>query len=163
MSAPGRLPRRAARLSAVQALYQMDVAGTDLNVAILEFEAHRFEETLDGVAYGEVDRAFFRDLLTGVMRTQKEVDPLVNAHLAKGWRLARIDSILRAILRSGAYEMLDRKDVPPRVIISEYVDVARAFFEGDEPKVVNAILDALARETRGAEIAAPAASPSRDA
>ncbi len=152
MTAHGHLSRRSARLSAVQALYQMDLAGTDLNLAILEFEAHRFEEQLDGVEYGAVDRAFFRDLLSGVVREQKQLDPLVNEHLAMGWRLGRIDSILRAILRSGAYEMMSRKDVPPRVIISEYVDVAHAFFDSEEPKVVNAILDALARELRPEEL-----------
>ncbi len=157
MTAAGHLSRRSARLSAVQALYQMDLAGTDLNLAILEFEVHRFDEVLDGVEYGVVDREFFRDLLSGVVREQKELDPLINAHLAKGWRLGRIDSILRAILRSGAYEMMSREDVPPRVIISEYVDVAHAFFEGEEPKVVNAILDALARELRPQELGLAAA------
>jgi N utilization substance protein B len=88
-----------------------------------------------------------------VVREQLRIDPLVDRHLAEGWRLNRVDSILRAILRAGAYEMLMRKDVPPRVVITEYVDLAHAFFDGEEPKVVNGILDRLGHEERPQEFA----------
>jgi transcription antitermination protein NusB len=140
--------RSAARLAAVQALYQMDMTAIDLNAVIAEFEAHRLGQEVEGCQYREAELAFFRDILEGVVRQQRVIDPLVDRHLAQGWRLNRVDSILRAILRGGAYEMLMRKDVPSRVVITEYVDLAHAFFEGEEPKVVNGILDKLAREIR---------------
>lgn len=141
-------PRSASRLSAVQALYQMDVASTDLNDVIEEFSSHRLGHEVDGDVYKEADNGFFQALVKGVVEHQKEIDPLLNDHLAEGWRLPRIDSILRAILRSGAFELLHRKDVPPKVVISEYIDVAHAFFEGEEPKVVNGVLDRIARKSR---------------
>jgi N utilization substance protein B len=145
--------RSAARLAAVQALYQMDMTAIDLTRVIAEFEAHRFGQEIEGCQYCDAEGAFFRDLVEGVVREQLTIDPLIDRHLAEGWRLNRIDSILRAILRAGAYEILIRGDVPPRVVISEYVDLAHAFFEGDEPKVVNGILDKLAREARPADFA----------
>jgi N utilization substance protein B len=158
--------RGAARLAAVQALYQMDLAQTDLNEVIAQFEAHRFAAPAErGEAGGErgepedcrladVDIAFFGALLKGVVRWQREIDPLLDQQLAQGWRLTRIDSILRAILRGGAFELIERTDIPARVIISEYVEVARAFFEVDEPKVVNGVLDKLARKLRPGELEA---------
>jgi N utilization substance protein B len=145
--------RSAARLAAVQALYQMDMTAIDLTRVIAEFEAHRLGQEIEGCQYCDAEAAFFRDLVEGVVREQLRIDPLIDQHLAEGWRLHRVDSILRAILRAGAYEILLRKDVPARVAISEYVDLAHAFFEGDEPKVVNGILDKIARETRGEELA----------
>jgi N utilization substance protein B len=145
--------RSAARLAAVQALYQMDMTGIDLTQVIAEFEAHRFGQEIEGSQYCDAEGAFFRDLVHGVVREQLRIDPLIDRHLAEGWRLNRVDSILRAILRAGAYEILIRGDVPSRVVISEYVDLAHAFFEGDEPKVVNGILDKLAREARPADFA----------
>jgi N utilization substance protein B len=143
--------RGTARLAAVQALYQMDVAQTDASVVVAQFIEHRFGEEVEGAYYDQADEPFFKDLVLGVVRTQLAIDPLIAAHLAKGWRLARIDSILRAILRAAAYELKERHDVPARVIINEYVDVAHAFFGGDEPGVVNGILDAIAREVRPGE------------
>jgi N utilization substance protein B len=136
----------------VQALYQMDMTAIDVKRIIAEFEAHRFgQEIEEGWQYRDAEAEFFRDLVEGVVREQLTIDPLIDKHLAEGWRLYRVDSILRAILRGGAYEMLKRKDVPARVVITEYVDLAHAFFEGDEPKVVNGILDRLGREARPEE------------
>jgi N utilization substance protein B len=145
--------RGAARLAAVQALYQMDMTAIDLNQVITEFEAHRLGKEIEGFQYHGAEGAFFRDLVEGVVREQLRIDPLVDRHLAEGWRLNRLDSILRAILRAGAYEILMREDVPSRVAITEYVDLAHAFFGGDEPKVVNGILDKLAREIRPKDFA----------
>lgn len=146
------LPRSAARLGAVQALYQMDLASTDLNDVIEEFAVHRFGQELDGETYTDADKAFFQAVIRGVVEKQLEIDPLLNRHLAEGWRLPRIDSILRAILRSAAFELIYRDDVPAKVTISEYIDVAHAFFEGEEPKVVNGVLDQLARKYREKDI-----------
>lgn len=143
-----RAARTAARLAAVQALYQMDVAQTDLEDVIEEFVHHRIGHEVEGDKYIDAEEAHFGDIVRGVVRDQVTVDQRVNESLAKGWVLARLDSTLRAILRAGAYELQRCKDVPPRVAITEYVDIAHAFFEGDEPKVVNAVLDRLARAVR---------------
>jgi transcription antitermination protein NusB len=150
--------RSAARLAAVQALYQMDMTGIDLNDVIAEFETHRLGQEIEGCQYADAEAAFFRDLVEGVVREQLKIDPLIDKQLAEGWRLTRVDSILRAILRAGAYEILNRKDVPARVIISEYVDIAHAFFGEDEPKVVNGILDQLGHKSRPNEFAAEGTS-----
>src|SRR5947207_7642192 len=167
MSAAGRgggksaaLSRSQARLAAVQALYQMDLAETDLSAVIEEFKAHRLGSEADnGTGNGpddstgaEADPEHFAGVLKGVVRRQREIDPMIDQQLARGWRLTRIDSILRAILRAGAFELIELGDVPPRVIISEYIDVAHAFFEGDEPRVVNGVLDGLARKLRPGEL-----------
>lgn len=144
--------RSAARLAAVQALYQMDLAHTDLNDVIGEFSDGRLSSDMDGTEFNDIDLAFFRDILSGVVREQKTLDPLLDNQLAVGWRLARIDSILRAILRSGAYELQYRNDIPAKVVINEYVDVAHAFFVEDEPRVVNGVLDHLAKTLRTDEL-----------
>jgi transcription antitermination protein NusB len=143
--------RHAARLASVQALYQMDMAGTDLNDVVKEFISYRF--TKDGGDYGEVhpDATFFAELVRGVVRRQRDIDPVVDQQLATGWRLVRVDSIVRAILRVAMFELLERDDVPARVVINEYVDVAHAFFGDEEPKVVNGVLDRLARQYRAGE------------
>ena len=146
--------RGAARLAAVQALYQMDLAGATLPDVLAEFEAHRIGKELDGEQYRNADAAFFRDLVGGVVTNQRQLDPAIDAALASGWPLARIDATLRAILRAGAFELAHRSDVPARVVISEYVDVANAFYEDEVPAMVNAVLDALARKVRAAEFAA---------
>jgi N utilization substance protein B len=146
--------RSAARLAAVQALYQMDMTGIDLTQVIAEFETHRLGQEIEGSQYHEAEPDFFRDLVTGVVREQLQIDPLIDKQLAEGWRLTRVDSILRAILRAGAYEILVRGDVPARVVISEYVDIAHAFFGDEEPKVVNGILDRLGHKTRPQEFGA---------
>lgn len=143
--------RTAARLAAVQALYQMDMAGADANQVIQEFLDHRLSETAGSDPAKETDGPFFKDVVLGVVRTQRSIDPVLNEHLAQGWHLSRIDSILRAILRSAAYEITEREDVPAKVIITEYLDIAHDFFDTEEPKVVNGILDRLARAQRASE------------
>jgi transcription antitermination protein NusB len=146
------LSRSRARLAAVQALYQMDMAETDLNEVIDEFKTHRLSiDAEDGtVAGGDVEH--FVRVLNGVVKRQLELDPMIDQQLATGWRLLRVDAILRAILRAGGFELLELSDVPARVVISEYIDVARAFFEGDEPRVVNGVLDQAARKLRPGEL-----------
>jgi N utilization substance protein B len=145
------VPRSIARLAAVQALYQMDMAGTDANKVVDEFCQSRLGEVAKDFDVDTADEDYFRDIVLGVVREQRAIDPALDAHLAKGWRLSRIDSILRAILRSAAYELALRDDVPAKVVINEYVDIAHAFFESEEPGVVNGILDQLARELRPSE------------
>ena len=140
--------RTRARLAAVQALYQMDMTQRDLSVVLEEFLNHRFQ-TVE--IYAGADRGFFRDIVTGVAERQSEIDPQIGAHLAQGWRLSRIDSILRAILRSGVYEIIARSDVPARAVINEYVEIAHDFFGGEEPAVVNGVLDRVARRLRPTE------------
>jgi transcription antitermination protein NusB len=151
LAASSGVRRSQARLAAVQALYQMDLAATDLNDVIREFVMHRFGEGADDPTFAAVDAEFFSNLLRGVVERQRDLDPELDQQLAAGWRLERIDAIVRAVLRSAMFELMDRRDVPARVVITEYVDVARAFFEGDEPKVVNAVLDKLARKHRPKE------------
>lgn len=145
------MERSAARLAAVQALYQMDLAKTDANKVVSEFASHRLGHDVDGIEYEAADESFFRELVTGVVEHQRELDPMLDKRLAEGWRLGRIDSILRAILRAAAFELMQRPDIPAKAIINEYVDVAHAFFGPEEPKVVNGILDALARGIRAGE------------
>lgn len=146
--------RSAARLAAVQALYQMEITGAGVVDATVEFERFWIGKEVEGLAFKPVEDAFFRDLVAGVVREQKTVDRRIDEALAKGWPLRRIETVLRAILRVATFELLFRKDVPPRVTISEYVDVARAFYEDDEPGLVNAVLDALARSDRNEELLA---------
>ena len=137
--------RSAARLAVVQALYEMELTQKDLGEIILEFETYRFGEEVDGIALEKADSDYFRAVLTGVMERQCEIDRAVNAVLAKGWPLTNVDSTIRAIFRAGGAEMLTLGNIPIPVVISEYVDVAKAFFEGDEPRFTNGVLDALAR------------------
>jgi N utilization substance protein B len=151
----GPLARSQARLAAVQALYQMDMAGTDLAEVIDEFNIHRMGEAAEDRTIAGADAEHFGRILHGVVRRQKELDPVIDGQLASGWRLVRVDAILRAILRAGAFELMEEAGVPPRVVINEYVNVAHAFFAGDEPRVVNGVLDALARKLR------PGALPER--
>jgi N utilization substance protein B len=143
--------RSSARLGAVQALYQMDIAGTDFAEVLAQFGAGRLGETFEDGECGEADFEFLKDIVEGVVREQHGIDRAVEDHLAAAWTLGRLDSTLRAVLRAGAYELMFRADVPARVSITEYVDVAHAFFEAEEPRVVNGVLDALARAHRPAE------------
>jgi N utilization substance protein B len=143
--------RSAARLAAVQALYQMDIAGTGLPEILAEFESHWIGREVEGDQYPEAEAAYFRDVVSGVLREQRELDPLVDDALAKGWPLRRIETVLRAVLRAGAYELQHRRDVPARVVVNEYVDVAGAFLDRDETGMVNAVLDLLARRLRSDE------------
>src|SRR3954452_22666498 len=143
--------RGAARLAAVQALYQMDIGGAGINDIFAEFESHWLGGEVEGDKYLPAEAAFFRDVVSGVVRDQAKLDPLIDDALSKGWPLKRIDAILRAVLRAGAYELEHRKDVPGRVVVSEYVDVAHAFVDGDETGMINAVLDQIARQFRGDE------------
>src|SRR5207248_6415842 len=121
--------RGAARLAAVQALYQMDLAGTGLNEILTQFESHWIGQEIEGDRYLPAEAAFFRDVVAGVVREQRKLDPLIDQVLAQSWPLKRIEAILRAVLRAGAYELDHRRDVPARVVVSGYVDVAQAFVD----------------------------------
>ena len=151
LAGASELARSQARLAAVQALYQMDLAATDLNALIAEFAAHRFGENAEDRTVADADLELFSEIVRGVVERQREIDPPLDAQLAAGWRLNRIDSIIRATLRSAMFELIARPAVPARAVINEYVEVAKAFFQGDEPKVVNAVLDKVARKVRAGE------------
>jgi N utilization substance protein B len=144
-----RSERSAARLAATQALYQIEMTAGDAGEVITEFIDHRFGADPETGNDGAHDEIFFADIVHGVLRRQIEIDRALTASLASGWTLGRIDSILRALLRAAAYELKDRKDVPVKVVIDEYVELAKDFFDGEEPAFVNAVLDRLAREARG--------------
>jgi len=145
--------RSNARLAVVQALYQMEVAGKGLNDIFAEFETHWIGREIEGAQYKPAEVGFFREILTGVLEEQVRLDREVDTALQGGWPLARLETVMRAILRAGAYELLRRKDIPAKVVIKEYVDVAGAFFGATESGMINAVLDRLARELRAKEIA----------
>ena len=146
--------RGAARLAAVQALYQMDLAGTGLNDIMAEFETHWLGGgEIEGAQYRPAEAAYFRDIVGGVVREQSKLDPQIDNALTRGWPLKRIEAVLRAVLRAGAYELAHHPDVPARVVMSEYADVAGAFVDDKETGMVNAVLDQLARDMRAAEFA----------
>ena len=148
-SAPKQANQRgAARLAAVQALYQMDIGGTGVLEVVSEYEMHRLGKELDGDLYRQADADWFRAIVSGVVEQQRALDPLIRTSLTDDWPLSRLDSTLRAILRAGAYELSNRKDVPIAVIVTEYVDIGSAFFDEDEPKLINAVLDRIARRVR---------------
>jgi N utilization substance protein B len=147
--------RGTARLAAVQALYQMDVAGTGLLETTAEYETFRLGKELDGAQYREADAQWFRSILAGVVEHQKTVDPIIRQSLTEDWPLSRLDSTLRAILRAGTYELMQRAEVPTAVVVSEYIDIAKAFYSEDEPKLVNAVLDRVGKRVRGASRAEP--------
>lgn len=146
--------RSVARLAAIQALYQMEVSGVGVEAVIREFADHRFDRGVEGDAATEgdmmasADEGFFAELIRGVVENQREIDAAVIKRLASGWRLERIDATVRAILRSGAFELAHRPDVPTEVVIDEYVELTKSFFEGPEPGFVNGALDAVARDVR---------------
>ena len=127
----------------------MDVAGSGLLEITAEYESHRLGKEVDGDLYREADPQWFRAILSGVVENQKVVDPVIRQALTEDWPLSRLDSTLRAILRAGVYELMKRKDVPVAVILSEYVDIAKAFYEEDEPKLVNAVPDRVTLRLRG--------------
>jgi transcription antitermination protein NusB len=137
--------RGAARLAAVQALYQMDIGRASLEDTLAQFGAFHLGREVEGEQYLPADADFFRQIVAGVAKHQLEIDPTVDKALSEGWPIERVDATLRAILRAAAFELLRRKDIPAKVVISEYVDVARAFYEDDASGLVNAALDAIAR------------------
>lgn len=151
MSAAGKVDaeaRRAARLAAVQALYQMELAGVGAEEVAEEFIAHRFAETT-------TDTDFFKSIVEGVPAHQVEIDKAIAACLSATWTLTRMDSILRAILRAAGLELVARRDVPAKVVIDEYVGIAHDFFAGDEPSFANAALDRMAHKKRAPEFGEP--------
>jgi transcription antitermination protein NusB len=148
MSAPRTQPRSVARLAAVQALYQMEVSGAGVDSVIREFSEHRFDRDVEGERLAAADETFFAELAKGVVANQAKVDQGIVKRLASGWRLERLDATARAVLRSGAYELMYRPDVPTEVVINEYVEIAKSFFEGPESGFINGALDAIARDAR---------------
>ena len=143
--------RSAARLAAVQALYQLEMEQTAMARLLDEFHQHRLGAEIEDEQYLEAETAFFDDIVRGTHARREEIDGLIAARLAQGWSLARIDKTMLQILRAGAYELLSRGDVPTATVISEYLDVAHAFFDAREAKFVNGVLDAVARAVRGAK------------
>ncbi len=150
--------RSAARLAAVQALYQIELTGISPDTVVEEFVVHRFDKVDDGLNYERADTSLFADLVRGASARREEVDRLVAHALTDTWTVERLEKILRSILRLGAYELVARLDIPARVIITEYVDVANAFFDGSQPGLVNGVLDTLARLLRHGELAGSASS-----
>ena len=134
----------------------MDLAATPLHDILAQFESHWIGREVEGEQYLPVEAAYFRDVVGGVVAEQRRLDPMIDAALARGWPLKRIETVLRAILRAGAYELDRKHDVPARVVVSEYVDVAHAFVDREETGMVNAVLDQLARQLRAGEFGAPA-------
>ncbi len=147
MSGP-KASRSVARLAAVQALYQMEVSGVGVEHVIREFTDHRFDRDVEGETLAAADETFFADLVRGVVSEQAKVDSAIVKRLASGWKLERLDATARAILRSGAFELTHRPDVPTEVVIDEYVELAKSFFEGPEPGFINGALDAVAQDVR---------------
>jgi N utilization substance protein B len=140
--------RSAARLAAVQALYQHEMEETPIPVLLHEFHQHRLGATIEGAQYADAEVDFFDDVVSGVHARSAEIDALITARLAEGWALSRLDRPMRQILRAGAYELAARIDVPTGTIISEYVDVAKAFYDKKEAAFVNGLLDAVAKDVR---------------
>jgi N utilization substance protein B len=128
----------------------METAGAGAETVVREFLDHRFDADLEGERLAQADEDFFADLVRGAVASQAEIDRAIARHLASGWRLERLDATARAIFRAGAFELM-RTEAPIEVVIDEYVDVAKAFFEGEVPAMVNAVLDTLARKLRPAE------------
>jgi N utilization substance protein B len=137
--------RGAARLAAVQALYQMDVGRQSLEDTLSQFSAFMLGREVEGEQYLPADADFFRQIVSGVIRSQLDIDPSIDNALSEDWPVGRIDATLRAILRAAAFELLRRRDIPPGVVITEYVDIARAFYEDDAPKLVQGVLNTISR------------------
>lgn len=152
--APKSQARSAARLAAVQALYQLHMEQTALAKLLDEFHQHRLGRAVDDdgedePVYAEAEVAFFDDLVRGVAARRDEIDALLATKLAAGWTLLRLDKTMLQVLRAGTYELLARADIPVAVVINEYVEVAKAFFDDGEARFVNGVLDAVAKDARG--------------
>lgn len=148
LSSRQRRARTVARLAAVQALYQMELAGEGVETVIREFANHRFDTDIEGVPLAEADEDWFAEIVRGVIEHQRPIDATIKARLASNWRLERLDATLRALLRSGAWELAHKAEVPKEIVIDEYVELAKAFFDEAEAKFVNAALDGVARDVR---------------
>lgn len=140
--------RSVARLAAVQALYQQEMEATPMAKLLHEFHQHRLGATIEGAEYAEAEVDFFDDVVKGVDARRVEIDALIETHLAKGWSMERLDRPMRQILRAGCYELLARADIPTGSIISEYLDVAHAFYDRREKGFANGLLDAIAKVVR---------------
>ncbi|MGE4411001.1 MAG: transcription antitermination factor NusB [Sphingomonadales bacterium] len=140
--------RSVARLAAVQALYQKEMESTPLPLLLTEFHNHRLGATIEDVTYADAEVSFFDDIVAGVDARRDEIDERISARLSKGWSLQRLDRPMRQILRAGTYELMARIDVPTGTVISEYVDVAKAFYDKREAGFVNGLLDAVAKDVR---------------
>lgn len=143
-----RRARTVARLAAVQALYQMELAGEGVESVVSEFRNHRFDADIEGQPLAEADEAWFSEVVHGVVASQRAIDEAVKARLASNWKMERLDATLRALLRCGAWELREKADVPREIVIDEYVELAKAFFDDAEAKFVNAALDGVARDVR---------------
>jgi len=146
---PDYRARSAARLAAVQALYQREMGGDPVPKLLMEFHSHRLGQEIEGAEYLEADQAFFDDVVAGVAARQEELDGLISTALAKGWAIDRLDRPMRALLRAGVYELLARADVPAATVIDEYVDVSHAFHDDKLASFANGLLDTVARSIRG--------------
>lgn len=144
-----RQSRSVARLAAVQALYQMETAGTGVEAVIREFAEHRFDRDMEGRQLAHADEGFFAELVRGVVDEQGRIDAAISRRL-RGWRLERIDATARAILRAGVFELTRRRETPAEVAIDEYVEIAKSFFDGPEPGFINAALNSIAQDERAA-------------
>ena len=140
--------RSVARLAAVQALYQMEASSAGVETVVREFTDHRFDRDLEGEALAAADEAFFAEIVRGAVAEQGPIDRAIARRLATGWKLERIDATLRGILRAGAFELMHRRDIPVEVVIDEYLEITKSFFEGPESGFVNGALDAIARDER---------------
>ncbi|BBB08075.1 transcription antitermination factor NusB [Sphingopyxis sp. EG6] len=140
--------RSAARLAAVQALYQHEMEATPVAKLIHEFHQHRIGATIEDAEYAGADVAFFDDIVKGTLARVDEIDAAIVARLASGWSMERLDRTMKAILRAGAYELIARGDVPVGAVVSEYVDVAKAFFDAREAGFANGLLDAIGKDAR---------------
>jgi transcription antitermination protein NusB len=140
--------RSAARLAAVQALYQHEMEATEIPRLLHEFHQHRLGAEIEDDQYAEADIDFFNDIVQGTAKRRDEIDALIVGKLASGWSLARLDRTMLQILRAGTYELLARADVTVATVIDEYLDVAHAFFDAREAKFVNGLLDAIAKDKR---------------
>jgi N utilization substance protein B len=148
LSSADRRARTVARLAAVQALYQMELGSAGVEAVIREFSEHRFGRDIEDATLADADEAFFADVVRGVVADQAAVDRAIVRRLAQNWRLERLDATVRAILRAGTFELSRRDDIPAEVVIDEYVELAKSFFEDTEPGFVNGALDAIARDVR---------------
>lgn len=146
---PARQARSVARLAAVQALYQMELGGVGVEAVVREFADHRFGGDIEGTPLADADEAYFAEIVRGVVADQARIDQAIARRLAQGWRLERLDATVRAVLRAGVHELTAQPGTPTEVVIDEYVELAKAFFEGVEPGFVNGALDAVARDVRG--------------
>jgi len=130
----------------------MDISGAGIAETVSEYEQLRIGQEVDGEEYLEADLAWFRGIVAGVVNEQKVLDPIIHKKLPKDWPLSRIDMLLRSIMRCGAFELVSRKDVPARVVIAEYLEIAKAFYEAEEPRLVNAVLDSIGRDVRSEDM-----------